>query len=389
MQYFSSSFKVGILGAGQLGKMLALAALPMDLQVWMLDQHAEFPGAGLANRFVQGDFKDYDDVLNFGRQCDVVTIEIEHVNIDALFQLEREGVTVHPNPQALAVIKDKGLQKEFYAQNGLPTAPFDLYASADEIRKAVEQGTLTVPFVQKSRTAGYDGKGVFVCKTADDLEQLLETPSMVEALAPIDKEIAVIAARNASGDIELFDAVEMRFHPVANLVEFLQCPADISAETATELEELSRKVITAFDVCGVLAIEFFLLTDGTIWINEVAPRPHNSGHQTIESSLTSQYQQHLRGILDLPLGATTARCPAIMVNLLGEDGSSGPVCLDGFRQSLAIPGVYLHLYGKKTTKPFRKMGHATILADTLDQAETNARRVQSLLRIYAKSTTVQ
>lgn len=378
--------KIGVLGGGQLGKMLALAAGPAHLPIDLMDVSEDFPAAPYARRFVTGNFKNYDDVYNFGKTVDVLTIEIEHVNTEALHQLEKEGVTVHPSPGALDIIKDKGLQKQFYRDHHIPSSDFVLYNDEEALKAAVTSGKRSLPFVQKSRTAGYDGRGVSVITNVDDLEnKLLPGPCVAEDLVDIDKEIAVIAARNEQGAISTFPAVEMIFNPVANLVEFLSCPAHISDAIAKQADELSRRVIEAYDLCGLLAVELFLTKSGELLVNEVAPRPHNSGHHTIESCYTSQYDQHLRAILNWPLGSTQIKSPSVMVNLLGAEGHTGPAYYQGLEDCLAIPGVNIHLYGKVMTKPFRKMGHVTVLGNTVEEAMEKARKVQERISVIAKA----
>lgn len=377
--------RIGVLGGGQLGKMLALAAGPAHLPIDLMDTSEDFPAAPYARRFVTGNFKNYEDVYQFGKTVDILTIEIEHVNTEALHQLKKEGITIHPSPEALDIIKDKGLQKQFYEKHGIPSSEFELYADEAELKAAVAAGKRSLPFVQKSRTAGYDGRGVSVIRKLEDLEnKLLPGACLAEELVEIDKEIAVIAARNEQGEIRTFPAVEMIFNPVANLVEFLSCPAHISKEVNDQADELARQVIEAYDLCGLLAVELFLTKDGEILVNEVAPRPHNSGHHTIESCYTSQYDQHLRAILNWPLGSTQLKSPAVMVNLLGADGFTGPAYYQGLEDCLALPGVSIHLYGKAMTKPFRKMGHVTVLGDRVEGAMETAKSVQAKMRVIAK-----
>jgi 5-(carboxyamino)imidazole ribonucleotide synthase len=377
--------KVGILGGGQLGKMLSLAAHNWDIETWVLDESKNFPAGPVCSHFTEGNFKDFKDVYSFGKQVDVLTIEIEHVNTEAMLQLEAEGLKIHPSPSKLNLIKDKGLQKEFYRTNHLPTSSFRLYDSGAAIRAALAKGELTYPFVQKSRTAGYDGRGVAVIRSASELEQnLLPEASVVEDLVDIEKEIAVIVARNERGEVVCFPAVEMEFNPVANLVEFLVCPAAIDSVTEKAAEALSIRIIEAFDLCGLLAVELFLTKDKQLLINEVAPRPHNSGHHTIDSCFTSQFEQHLRAILNLPLGSTKMKTASVMVNLLGEPGYTGPVQYDGFETCIAMEGVKVHLYGKPTTKPYRKMGHVTILDADPEAAKAKARRVREILKVLSK-----
>lgn len=366
--------------------MLALAAGPCHLPIDLMDESEDFPAAPYARRFVRGNFKDYDDVYNFGKTVDVLTIEIEHVNTEALHQLQAEGIKVHPRPAALDIIKDKGLQKQFYEERNIPTSAFRLFENEEALRAAIADGSRPLPFVQKSRTAGYDGRGVSVIKDQRDLkDKLLPGACVAEELVDLEKEIAVIAARNEQGEIRTFPAVEMVFNPVANLVEFLSSPANIPEAVAAEADALARRVIEAYDICGLLAVELFLNKEGKILVNEVAPRPHNSGHHTIESCYTSQYEQHLRGILNWPLGSTQLKTAAVMVNLLGEEGHTGPAFYDGLEECLALPGVAIHLYGKVTTKPFRKMGHVTILADEPEAAMAIARQVKDTLRVIAKT----
>ena len=377
--------KLGILGGGQLGKMLCQAASCWELPIYALDTSIKFPAGPYCKGFQEGSFKNYEDVVGFGRQMDVLTIEIEHVNTDALRLLQAEGKTVHPDPDALDIIKDKGLQKQFYAKHQIPTAPFELYADKAAVLNALKKKTLTIPFVQKSRTAGYDGKGVAVIQKEVDLKtKLLDGPCMIEDLVEMDKEIAVVVARNERGEIQTFDPVEMEFNPIANLVEFLICPSTITVKQAQTCTDLAKKIIAAYDICGLLAVEFFLDTKGNILVNEVAPRPHNSGHHTIDSAVTSQYEQHLRGVLNMPLGSTKLTSPSVMVNLLGADGYKGDAHYEGLNECLAIEGVKIHLYGKAMTKPFRKMGHATIIADTIEAAKEKARKVQTTLIIKTK-----
>lgn len=380
---FHPDFRLGILGAGQLGKMLAIAAADWHLPVRALDQSKGFPAGPYCRHFTEGSFNSYDDVYAFGKNLDVLTIEIEHVAVEALFRLEEEGVVVHPRPGALAIIKDKGLQKQFWPEHGLPASPFRLYDSGEAVRRAVEEGRERLPFVQKSRTEGYDGRGVAVIRSNADMEKLLEPACVVEDLIAIDKELAVIAARNTAGEVMAFPVVEMTFHPEANLVEFLLCPARIPPGIAQAAEALAVRAIEALDICGLLAVELFLTTSGELLINEVAPRPHNSGHHTINSCYTSQFEQHLRGILGLPLGSVRMKTPSVMLNLLGEPGFSGPAYYQGMEEVLAMEGVKVHLYGKSDTKPFRKMGHATVLDADLEQAIVKAKRVQEVLKVIS------
>jgi 5-(carboxyamino)imidazole ribonucleotide synthase len=381
----NSSFKLGVLGGGQLGKMLGLAACNWHLPLYVLDKARSFPAGLVTSHFTEGDFSDFDDVLNFGLDKDVVTIEIEHVNTDALLELEKRGVKIHPGPEALNIIKDKGKQKSFYTEHGLPTSRYEIYDGEAVVRQALSSGHLKYPFVQKSRTAGYDGRGVAIIGSDAELEEkLLPGACVIEEGVDIEKELAVIVARNEDGEVATFPAVEMEFNPVVNLVEFLSCPATIGKAVERDAYNLARSAIEAFDICGLLAVELFLTKDGRLLINEVAPRPHNSGHHTIDSCYTSQFEQHLRAILNLPLGSIRLKSPSIMVNLLGAEGHTGPAHYEGLAECLSIEGVKIHLYGKDITKPFRKMGHATVLADDLATARARAGRVRNTLRIVSR-----
>ncbi len=381
---FDTTQKIGILGGGQLGKMLCLAAANFDFKTYILDAQPDFPAGKVCTQFIPGNFNDYDDVMAFGREMDIITIEIEHVNTQALHDLEKMGKTVHPAPRALDLIKDKGLQKEFYHTHAIPTADFELFEDEQALLEAVQNGRWKLPFVQKTRSAGYDGKGVSILRNAADLEQkLLKGPCLAEKLVPVQTEIAVIAARNAQDEVAIFPAVEMDFHPEANLVEMLLCPAAISPLVAAQAEALAEQVIRQFDLCGLLAVEMFLTVEGDLLVNEVAPRPHNSGHHTIDSAITSQYEQHLRAICNLPLGATDQIQPAVMLNLLGAADFKGPAKYEGVEACLALPGVHLHLYSKALTSPFRKMGHVTITAPTLELAKERAEFVKNNLKVIA------
>lgn len=382
-QAISSDFKLGILGGGQLGKMLCQAASTWDIATWVLDPDPEASAAELCTRFFNGSFRDYETVLQFGRQVDLLTIEIEGVNIEAVEQLDKEGVTIFPEPRCLRIIRDKGLQKEFYAKNKLPTAGFSLFQNADEVREAIRNGGLKLPFVQKTRLAGYDGQGVLVVKSENDLDKLFDTPSLAEDFVEEALEIAVIVSRNIHGELAVYPAVEMIFNPVANLVEYLLSPARINNEMAEEAAHIAIETARALNITGLLAVEMFVDKSGRILINEVAPRPHNSGHHTIESALTSQYEQHLRAILGLHPGSTHMTSPAVMVNILGQPGYSGPAIYEGLNEVLAIEGVKLHIYGKKITRPFRKMGHATILDPNAGKALEKAAFVLNTLRVIS------
>lgn len=377
--HFYNGLKIGMLGGGQLGKMLLQAAMDYTLDIAVLDPDAEASCSRLTPDFVQGSLTDYDTVYNFGKDKDLITIEIENVNIEALEALEKEGKQVYPQPRLIRLIQDKRTQKQFFQQNGIPTAPFALTENAADVQALASR----LPFVNKIGKGGYDGRGVEVMRTPADLSRAFDAPGLVEALVPFEKEIAVIVARNAQGEIRHFAPVEMVFHPTANLVEFLFAPADINAEIEAECVVTARRVAEAMEIVGVLAVEMFITPDQQVLVNEVAPRPHNSGHHTIRANATSQYEQHLRAILGLPLGDTQTLHLAGMVNLLGAEGFTGPAIYEGMNEMLAIPGVFPLLYGKKITKPFRKMGHVTILDDTLPGLKAKAERVRKGLKVVA------
>jgi len=377
---YKSGLKVGILGGGQLGRMFIQEALNFDLHIHILDPNDQSPCAHIAHAFTKGSLQDFDTVYQFGQGKDVVTIEIEHVNVDALEQLEKDGVQVYPQPSLIRLIQDKGLQKEFYRKNDIPTAPYRLIDSEKELENHAD----FLPFVQKVRTGGYDGRGVQTMQTTTDFEKALIGPSVLEQFVDFDKELSVIVARNANGDVEAYPIVELSFNPVANLVEFLFAPADVSAAVAVKATEIAKDIIEKMEMVGLLAVELFLTKTGEVLVNEVAPRPHNSGHQTIEANFTSQYEQHMRSIINLPLGSTRVTMPSVMVNLLGEPGYTGRAKYQGLETVISWEGVYPHLYGKLETKPFRKMGHVTIIDEDLDKAKELAYKVKDTLKVISE-----
>ncbi len=372
---------MGIIAGGQLGKMLVQEASRWDISTYILDPDSECSARNVASVYVQGDFNDFETVYNFGKRVDILTFELENVNIDALQQLKSEGLKIVPDPDVLALIQDKGLQKEFYLKHHLPSSDFACFDDKKSIEKALKSGEIAYPFVQKLRKGGYDGHGVALVKSAEDA--LLDGMSIVEDKVEIAKEIAVIVARNSMGEIRSFPAVEMTFNDETNLVEEIFSPANISLEEEQRLKELSYEIIKKLDMVGLLAIEFFIDKEGKILINEVAPRPHNSGHHTIDAMVTSQLKQLLRAILDLPLGSTELTSASVMLNLLGEAGEHGAVYYEGFVEAMAIEGVKIHLYGKKTTRPSRKMGHVTILDKSVENALKKAEKVKSILKVKA------
>lgn len=375
----TSNLKMGVIAGGQLGKMLIQEASTWDIITYTLDPDEECSARSVTSVYVKGDFRDFDDVYNFGKQVDILTYELENINIEALQKLKSEGLTILPDPDTLALIQDKGLQKEFYLKHGLLTSPFACYENEKQILEAIKDGELSYPFVQKLRKGGYDGQGVSLIRSSED--SLLSGASMCEQMVDIEKEIAVIAARNHIGEVRCFPAVEMTFNETTNLVEDLFCPANLTPEQFKVAEETAIKVINSFDMVGLLAVEFFIDKEGQVIINEVAPRPHNSGHHTIDAIVTSQLKQLLRAILGLPLGSTEILQNSVMLNLLGEPGFEGPVYYEGFTECMAMEGVKIHLYGKKQTRPFRKMGHVTILSESLEDAMRKAEQVKQKLKV--------
>ncbi|TBN01341.1 5-(carboxyamino)imidazole ribonucleotide synthase [Hyunsoonleella flava] len=384
MNYFSSDFKLGILGGGQLGKMLLYNTRKFDIYTCVLESSKEAPCKTACDEFHLGDLMDYDAVFNFGKNVDVLTIEIENVNVDALEALEKEGVKVYPASKTLRTIQNKAKQKLFYIDNELPTAPFSRFAYVSEIEDAVNNGGLELPFVWKAAQFGYDGNGVKVVRQLSDLENLPKGECIAEELVPFKNELAVIVARNPSGETKTFPVVEMEFHPEANQVEYVICPARISDHVAKKARQVALNVSKAFNHVGLLAVEMFQTEDDQILINEVAPRPHNSGHQTIEASYTSQFEQHLRAILDLPLGRTDNKVGGVMVNLVGAEGYTGNVVYENIENIMTMDGVTPHIYGKKQTRPFRKMGHVTIVNADLDEARRVAEDVKKSIKVVSE-----
>ena len=385
MGYFSSDFKLGILGGGQLGKMLLTETRKWDIQTAVLDPSDAAPCKYGSTYFEVGDLMDYDTVYALGKRVDILTIEIEHVNSDALEALEEEGVKVYPNSDALRTIQNKAKQKLFYIDHGIPTAPFSRFAYGSEIPESIAHGGLEYPFVWKSAQFGYDGQGVKIIRSEMDLEGLPQGECITEDLIPFKNELAVIVARSSNGEVRSYPVVEMEFHPEANQVEYVLCPARIPDRVALQARQIAEKVALELDHVGLLAVEFFQTEEDTLLVNEVAPRPHNSGHYSIEASVTNQFEQHLRAILGLPLGDTSSKVAAVMVNLVGAEGHKGPVVYEGIDEILSMKGVTPHIYGKKETRPFRKMGHVTIVDESIDEARRIAADVKQAIRVISKT----
>jgi 5-(carboxyamino)imidazole ribonucleotide synthase len=375
---FQQNFKLGVLGGGQLGRMLVQSGIDFNIHFSILDPDKNAPCSSIAE-FHHGKLTDYDTVVAFGSVCDIITIEIENVNVAALKELERKGKKVFPQPTVIELIQDKRIQKKFYQENGIPTADFILTENAAEVRSHKS----FLPAVNKLGKEGYDGRGVQILKSEADLPKAFDKPGLLEKLVDFEKEISVIVARNEQGEIKSYPAVEMVFHPVHNLVEYLFSPAEISVSVASKAEKIAVSIIEKLKMVGILAVEMFVTKGGEVLVNEIAPRPHNSGHQTIEANVTSQYEQHLRSILNLPLGNTAVIAPSAMVNILGEDGFEGDAKYAGFQEVMDVSGVHVHLYGKKITKPFRKMGHVTIMDDDVESLKKKVNFVKQTLKVIA------
>ena len=384
LRYFSSKHKLGILGGGQLGKMMLYNTRKFDINTSVLDPNNEAPSRLACNHFVQGDLMDFETVFNFGKKVDTLTIEIENVNVEALKELEKEGVKVYPDSNTLATIQNKAEQKRFYIKHQLPTAAFKAYNNKSTLEKAVSENVQSLPFVWKSARFGYDGNGVKIIRKHSDLDQLPNGECIAEDLIPFKNELAVIVARNPKGEIKSYPVVEMEFHPEANQVEYVLCPARIPESVAKKATDVALKTAAAFQHVGLLAVEMFLTQNDNILINEVAPRPHNSGHQTIEASQTSQFEQHLRAILNLPLGSTKNKACGVMVNLVGAEGHQGAVVYKNIEGIMALEGVTPHIYGKKMTRPFRKMGHVTIVNSSIEKARKIAQKVKESINVISE-----
>ncbi len=377
--WYGSEYKIGVLGGGQLGRMLIQAANSLDIQLHMLDPDPKAPCAQIAHSFSNGSLLDYNTVFEFGQNKDLITVEIENVNTDALKDLEQKGVKVFPQPHILELIRDKGLQKQFYLDHQIPTAPFIFWEPT-----SLEVIPFDFPVVHKLRTGGYDGKGVNIIQDQQALENSFKDASIIEACIPFEKELSVIVARNENGQTNCFPLVECEFNPEANLVEFLFSPAEVQADIETKAQAIAIEIIEKLGMVGLLAVEFFLTKDGQLLVNEIAPRPHNSGHHTIEICQTSQFEQHLRAILNLPLGNTELIQAGAMINLIGAKNHEGPVFYAGLENVLSIAGVHPHLYAKATTKPFRKMGHITITGSNMQDVRNKAQLVKQSIQVLSK-----
>lgn len=377
MSMFYQDFKLGVLGGGQLGRMLIQSCVNFNVHTSVLDPDSKAPCSGFSNEFQKGSLQDFETVYNFGKQADLVTIEIENVNVDALERLQSEGVPVFPQPEVIRIIQDKRVQKQFYKDNNIPTADFVLINGKEELTNHLD----FLPAFQKLGTGGYDGGGVQRLRSEADFDKAFDAPSLLEKLVDFDKEISVIACRNRQGDIAVYPAVELVFHPEYNLVDYLFAPANISEKLEKEAAVIAKDVVEKLGIIGILAVEMFVTKEGEILVNEVAPRPHNSGHQTINANYTSQYEQHLRAILGLPLGSTAMKRPSAMINLLGEEGHTGVAKYEGIEEILKIEGANVFLYGKQVTKPHRKMGHITIIDNDIEALKKKVELVKTAIKV--------
>ena len=379
---FSTDYKLGILGGGQLGKMMLYTTRKFDIRTKVLDPSPDAPAKFAANEFQVGSLQDYDTVMAFGADCDTVCIEIEAVNIQALRDLRAQGKNVHPNPDSLELIQDKTKQKQFYADHNIPTSRFEIVSGKAEFDAARDRWP--IPFVWKAATGGYDGFGVVVCRSEEDVQHIPNAPGMLEAYVGFELEVSVIVARNESGEVKTFPVADQEFHPTANQVEYVLCPTVLDEAMQQKAYDIAVRTAEAYDICGLLAVELFVTADGEILVNEVAPRPHNSGHHTIEACYTSQFEQHVRAVLDLPLGSTELKAAGVMANLVGAEGYSGDVVYQGYDELLGEPGVNIHIYGKAKTRPFRKMGHVTVVAKDRDEARKRAEWAKNSILVKSK-----
>ena len=384
MNYFSSDFKLGILGGGQLGKMLLQVTSRLSIKTNILDPSKDSPCKNLCNEFEIGNLMDFDSVYQFGKKCDLVTFEIEHVNTEALEKLESEGTKVYPSSKTLKIIQNKNLQKQFFIDNNIPTSDFWYFKSPKDFKNSFHKNQISFPCVWKKTKFGYDGYGVEIIKSIKQIDNLPNEEFIIEEFIPFEKELATTIVRNNSGDIQIFPLVQMDFNKESNQVEYVVCPAQVNREIKDLANALAMKVSKSFKHVGLLAIEMFLTKDNKILINEVAPRPHNSAHYSIEACENSQFQQHINSILDLKLGSCKSNNNAIMVNLVGEKGYSGPVIYQGIEKAMEQSNVSVHIYGKSNTKPNRKMGHITVTDENLKNGLKKAKSIKNLIKVKTK-----
>jgi len=375
--------KLGIIGGGQLGKMLLSECNKMNIHTSVLDSNKNSPCKHLSNKFYCGDFNDFNTVYNFGKDCDLITFEIEHINVDALESLEKIGKVVYPKPKTLRIVQDKNLQKSFFKKNKIPTSNFKYFKSLDDLKKSIEDNEIKFPCVWKKTKFGYDGFGVKILNSISDINNLPNYQMIIEDYIPFEKELSVIVARNAKGNIKCYRTVEMEFNKTSNQVEFVISPANISQEIDNKAQKLAVKLSESLDCIGLLAVEMFM-SKNEILVNELAPRPHNSGHFSIEACESSQFQQHIRAIFNLDLGETKHSGSAIMLNLVGDEGFKGKVHFENLNDVFKEKSANLHIYGKEETRPNRKMGHVTIICDKFEEAYEKAKILKETIKIKTK-----
>ena len=383
MNFEKLNTRVGIIGGGQLGKMLLTEFNKMNIKTSVLDSSENSPCKNLTDKFVCGDFTDFTSVYNFGKDCDVITFEIEHINVDALERLENEGKRVFHKSKTLRIIQDKNLQKSFFRDNKIPTSEFKYYNSIDELKESINNNEIEFPCIWKKTKFGYDGFGVKILNNINDLSGLPESEMIIEEMVSFEKELSVIVTRNVSGKVSCFNTVEMEFNKRSNQVEFVISPANISNSVNIRAKELAIKLSESLDCVGVLAVEMFLV-NGEILVNEIAPRPHNSGHFSIEACSCSQYQQHIRAILDLDLGESNHTGSAVMLNLVGGKNFYGKVFYENLDLVFKTNSANLHIYGKEETRPNRKMGHVTIICNKFEDAYEKAKFLKDNIKIKSK-----
>jgi 5-(carboxyamino)imidazole ribonucleotide synthase len=369
--------KVGILGGGQLGRMLLQAAANYTVETFVLENDANCPSAHLCHHFTKGDITDFETVYHFGKNLDAITIEIESVNVDALDKLEKEGVKIYPTPAAIRIIKNKIIQKQFYKDHGIPSSTFIITNNKEDLKTT----THLFPAVHKIGEGGYDGKGVQVINSISDIEKAFDAPSVLEQKVDIQKEIALIVAINSKGATAIYPVSEMMVNPVLNLLDYQLSPALIPEKVLWVVEAVAIKLVKALNSPGLFAVELFIDKNNEVWVNETAPRVHNSGHHTIEANHCSQYDMLWRIILGYPLGNTSPILPAAIINIIGEDNFIGDAIYEGLEEVLQIDNAFVHLYGKKQTKPGRKMGHVTILHNNYQDLTHKANKVKNILKV--------
>jgi 5-(carboxyamino)imidazole ribonucleotide synthase len=370
-----AGLRLGIIGGGQLGKIMSQKAKKMGLHVTILDPTPNAPAAQVSDRQIVGGFYDCEKLTQLVKSCDVTTVELEHIDVDCLKKLSNEGHTIVPSPDVLMRIQDKYEQKKLLHERGIPVPAFK------EVQTSEDLAFFGFPVIQKTKKGGYDGRGVLQLKSSADLQNAITAPSFLEEMVDIDKELAVMVARNHKGEVAIYPVVEMLFDERVNICDSVMAPARIDESLHVKAKELAVRSIEALDGEGLFGVEMFLTKKGELLINEIAPRPHNSGHYTVESCATSQFEQVVRAVVNLPLGSTKLLCPSVMVNLLGEEGFKGEPVVEGMEEALAIEGLSFYLYGKEKTAPFRKMGHITVLDENLEIALEKAMRAKEIIKI--------